>query len=145
MRCAISRSRTIAPVPPRDGEFWAAVRANAPPARLANKLDLFAANGRINLLDQETFEEVDWAWLLIGSGCLPAAMELQTREQLAKLAPQEVAALRNQVQQVAGSMPRHIDFLRHQFHCGARAALTGLPCVTRSEKSSSSVAAPPDG
>jgi tryptophan 7-halogenase len=96
----------------RDGDFWAAVRASAPPARLADRLDLYASNGRIILRDQETFEEVDWAWLLIGSGCMPDAIELQTREQLAKLAPREVAALRSQIQQVAASMPRHIDFLR---------------------------------
>jgi tryptophan 7-halogenase len=96
----------------RDGDFWAAVRASAPPARLADRLDLYASIGRIILRDQETFEEVDWAWLLIGSGCMPDAIELQTREQLAKLAPREVAALRSQIQQVAGSMPRHIDFLR---------------------------------
>ena len=81
MRCAISRSRTICAGAPRAGEFWAATRAAAPPERLAHKLDLYAANGRINLLDHETFEEVDWAWLLIGSGCVPAALELQTREQ----------------------------------------------------------------
>ena len=33
-----------------------------------DKLDLFGANGRINLLDLESFEEVDWAWLLLGAG-----------------------------------------------------------------------------
>lgn len=106
---------------PRAGAFWAAVRASTPPERLAHKLDLYAANGRIHVLDQETFEEVDWAWLLIGSGCLPAAIELQTREQLAKLPPQSVAALRAQVQQIAASMPRHSEFLRHQATLAARA------------------------
>ena len=63
----------------RPGDFWTAARAAAPPANLAHKLDLFAASGRINLLDHETFEEVDWAWLLLGAGCVPAALELQTR------------------------------------------------------------------
>ena len=94
MRCAISRSRTTARVARRSdaGDFWAATRAAAPPASLAHKLDLFAASGRIKLLDHETFEEIDWAWLLIGSGCVPAALELQTRERLAKLTPQDMSA-----------------------------------------------------
>ena len=45
---------------PRQGAFWAATRAVPSPQRLAHKLDLFSANGRIALLDHETFEEVDW-------------------------------------------------------------------------------------
>ena len=94
--------------------FWRATRAAAPPANLAHKLDLFAASGRINLLDHETFEEIDWAWLLIGGGCVPDAIELHTREQLAKLKPQDVSAIRARVQQVAASMPPHAEFVRRQ-------------------------------
>ncbi len=105
----------------RAGAFWDATRAVEPPARLAHRLDLYAANGRINLLDQEIFEEVDWAWLLIGSGKWPAAIELQTRDALAKLPPQEIAALRAQVQQLAASMPRHVEFLRHFLTAASRA------------------------
>lgn len=97
----------------RAGAFWDATRAVEPPARLAHRLDLYAANGRINLLDQEIFEEVDWAWVLIGSGKWPDAIELQTRDALAKLPAHEIAAMRAQIQQLAASMPRNVDFLRH--------------------------------
>ncbi len=100
--------------PPRSGEFWAATRAVPAPACLADKLDLYAASGRINLLDHESFEETDWAWLLLGSGCRAEAIELQIRLRLDKVSSYEVNALRTQVQQVAESMPRHIDFVRHQ-------------------------------
>ena len=86
--------------------------AVAPPDRLAHKLDHYAAGGRINLLDHETFEEIDWAWLLIGSGRVPDALELQIRLQLDKLPPQALASLRAHVQQVAASMPQHAEFLR---------------------------------
>jgi tryptophan 7-halogenase len=89
----------------RKGAFWEATRTAELPASLAHKLDLYAANGRIHVLDQETFEEVDWAWLLIGSGCLPAAMELQVRDLLAKLPPAAADSLRMSVRQVASSMP----------------------------------------
>jgi tryptophan halogenase len=106
----------------RPGEFWAATRANPPPARLADKLDLYAASGRINLLDHESFEEIDWAWLLLGSGRAPAALELQIRDRLSKVPRQQVDLLRTRVGQLAGSMPRHIDFVRHQATLAARAA-----------------------
>jgi tryptophan halogenase len=98
----------------RTGDFWNAVRASAPPDRLAHKLDLFAASGRINLLDQESFEEVDWAWLLLGSGLTPAALELQTRTLLDPVTDAQVAPMRASVQQLVASMPRHIDYLSRQ-------------------------------
>jgi tryptophan halogenase len=108
--------------PARAGEFWAATRAAPAPARLADKLDLYAASGRINLLDHETFDEIDWAWLLMGSGRKPAALELQIRDRIAKVSPQQAGSLRAQVEQLASSMPRHIDFVRHQAILAARAA-----------------------
>jgi tryptophan halogenase len=106
----------------RPGEFWTATRAAAPPARLAEKLDLYRANGRINLSDNETFEETDWAWLLMGAGCVPAAIELQIQLRLAKLPLQELSALRKQIQHMAASMPPHIEFVRRQAHLAARGA-----------------------
>ena len=109
--------------PARPGAFWAASRATAAPARLAERLDLYSASGRINLLDHESFEETDWAWLLVGSGCRPQAIELQIRLRLEKLSSQEVNALRTYVQQVANSMPRHIDFVRHQASSAARSGV----------------------
>jgi tryptophan halogenase len=104
----------------RQGGLWAAARAAAPPTRLAHKLDLYAANGRITLLDHETFEESDWAWLLIGSGCVPQALELQARDRLAKLSTREVDAMRTRVQQLAASMPSHAEFVRRQAAPAAR-------------------------
>jgi hypothetical protein len=46
---------------------------------------------------------------------------LQIRLRLEKLSLQEVNALRMHVQQLAASMPRHIDFVRHQASLAARA------------------------
>ena len=108
---------------PRSGEFWASTRAAAPPARLAEKLQLYGASGRINLLDHETFEETDWAWILMGAGCMPATLELQILVRLAKLPAQQVNTLRTQIQQVAASMPPHIEFVRRQAGPAAGGAL----------------------
>jgi len=98
----------------RAGKFWEATREQPLPGRLAEKLDLYAANGRISLLDHESFEETDWAWLLIGSGLKPDSLELQMQVQIAKLRPADTAAMRTHVQQVAASMPPHMEFVRRQ-------------------------------
>jgi tryptophan halogenase len=104
----------------RPGDFWNAARTCALPAELTHKLDLYSASGRLHVQDHETFEELDWAWLLIGSGCIPAAVEVQVRNNLAKLTPRDVEILRNRVQQVAASMPPHAEFVRRQSTPAAR-------------------------
>jgi tryptophan halogenase len=96
------------------GDFWSALRAAAMPARLSEKLELYGASGRINLVDFESFEEVDWAWLLMGAGYLPDAIELQIRSRLERVTAEEVAPLRTYVERIAASMPRHIDFVQRQ-------------------------------
>jgi len=97
---------------PRDGNFWRAIREVPLPTRLAERLDLYAASGRLNMLDFECVEETDWAWLLIGCDLQPRSIEQHVRLHLASLSAQEVAALRLHVQQLAASMPRHMDFVR---------------------------------
>jgi tryptophan halogenase len=106
---------------PRSGAFWTAARALSPPDRLAQRLDLFCASGRLNMMDFETFEEVDWAWLLLGARVTPQAMELQIRSQLEKIDPQRIAALRTQVERLAASMPRHGDYLLRSSGQGSHA------------------------
>jgi tryptophan halogenase len=106
----------------RPGEFWSSIRAQALPANLAARLDLYGASGRINLLDHESFEETDWAWLFLGTGFPADSLELQSRLQLAQLAPQEVTALRSHIQRLVQSMPSHGDFLRHQAAATPRAS-----------------------
>ena len=97
----------------RAGKFWEAARAEPAPARLANKLDLYRANGRIVMLDHESFEEVDWAWLLLGSGCLPATLEAQIQRLMETVSPASVAPLHRQLVELANTMPPHSQYLRH--------------------------------
>jgi tryptophan halogenase len=99
---------------PRRGELCRATRDMPLPERLANKLELFRANGRIELLDLESFEETDWAWLLLGSQHFPRALELQSRELVSKVPREHVAGILEQVMRLATSMPTHMDFVRHQ-------------------------------
>jgi len=96
------------------GEFWSALRSTPLPQRLAEKFELYCANARIGLLDFEPFEEVDWAWLLLGAEVLPDAVELQVRTQLEAVTPEQLAPVRTHLERLAASMPRHIDYVRGQ-------------------------------
>jgi tryptophan halogenase len=107
--------------PARPGAFWEAVRAAPVPDRLAHKLDLFRANGRIELLDFESFEETDWAWLLLGAGCKPDALELSVVLHLEKFGSREAAPLKAQVRHLAESMPPHREYVRRLGELAARA------------------------
>ena len=54
-----------------DEPFWDRARAAEPPADLAYKLALFAARGAVATLEDETFQEENWASILIGHGLIP--------------------------------------------------------------------------
>jgi tryptophan halogenase len=103
----------------RAGAFWDAVRAAPLPPRLAHKIDLFSANGRIDVYDFESFEETDWAWLFLGARQVPSALELQIHARVAQIRPEQVAPLREYVQRLVQSMPPHMEFVRR---FGARSA-----------------------
>jgi tryptophan halogenase len=98
----------------RAGALWARVRAAALPDRLAHKLDLYFANARIQLLDFETFEETDWAWLLLGGRRTPASLEVQIQQRMSQVPPEQVARLREQVARLVSTMPRHMDVVKNQ-------------------------------
>lgn len=96
----------------RDGAFWNAVGAEPLPESLALKLDQFRASGRITIHDNETFEEMDWAWLLMGAGEIPHALETSIETLLAEMPREQVAALRVHLERLVSTMPRHGDYLQ---------------------------------
>jgi tryptophan halogenase len=104
----------------RPGEFWAATRAAPLPETLAHKLDLFRANGRIDVRDHESFEETDWIWLLLGSGEMPRALELQIASLLEAVTAEQMVPLRTHIERLAASMPRHIEYVQHQISAPMR-------------------------
>jgi tryptophan halogenase len=98
----------------RPGEFWSATRSAQLPESLAHKLDLFSANGRIDVRDHESFEEIDWIWLLLGSGEVPRALELQIAGLLEAVTAEQMVPLHTHIERLAASMPRHIEYVQHQ-------------------------------
>jgi len=71
-----------------DEPFWDRARETPPPPELAAKLDLFAARGAVALYDDETFQEENWASVLIGHGLIPRGYD----PQVDTLAPDELIA-----------------------------------------------------
>lgn len=57
----------------RDEPFWRERRAEPLPDRLADRIALFQASGRIDRADQELFTEWAWQQVLIGQGVMPDA------------------------------------------------------------------------
>jgi tryptophan halogenase len=104
----------------RPGEFWSATRTAPLPETLAHKLDLYGANGRIDLRDHESFEEVDWAWLLLGTGNIPRALEMQMTSLLEPATAEQMEPLRTHIERLAASMPRHIEYVQHLMSAPAR-------------------------
>jgi tryptophan halogenase len=98
----------------RSATHWNEMRAEPLPQSLAEKLDLYRANGHILLRDHETFGAVDWAWLLLGSGCLPDALGLHARTNFTSAPLEQITGLHAAIQRLAASMPGHTDFVRQQ-------------------------------
>jgi tryptophan 7-halogenase len=104
---------------PRTGEFWSRLRAVPLPERLAHKLDLYFSNARIQTLDFETFEETDWAWLLLGGRRVPRSLEAQIGERVEQISADQVSALRQQLENLVSTMPRHMDIVRRHLGAGS--------------------------
>jgi tryptophan halogenase len=100
----------------RDGEpLWDDLRAMDLPESAAQKLRLYRARGRIILLDEESFEEPEWAALLDEHGIRP-----HRHDPLADAIPPDrlhrhFGRLRELIVQAVGTLPTHTDYVRH--HC----------------------------
>jgi len=95
-----------------DSDFWRMCRAIELPARLANKLALFRANGRIFQENVELFAEPSWLAVMVGQGIEagsyhPAADMLPDQETLTRL-----KHIREVVAATAEALPTQAEFLR---------------------------------
>jgi tryptophan halogenase len=93
-----------------------APRTSSEPAleRLFQRLELFKSNGRVTTADHETFEELDWAWALLGSEYWPDSMEIHARSSLDEaLRPDTFDSMKNAIERLVSTMPLHRDYLQH--------------------------------
>ena len=101
----------------RDSAFWNYCRTLAPPPGLADKLAVFAANGRVFREGAELFTETSWLSVMVGQGAVaggyhPAADLLSDAETLSRL-----DHIRRVVADTATLLPAQDDVLR-QMGCG---------------------------
>jgi tryptophan halogenase len=94
-----------------DQPLWDACRDAALPETLQRKLDVFAAQGRVPLYDDETFQEHGWESLFIGHGILP-----QSYDPRVDAVPEQehIAQIQARLHDVAGlveAMPLVDDFI----------------------------------
>jgi tryptophan 7-halogenase len=94
-----------------DSDFWNYCRTLEPPQGLANKLNMFRANGRVFREDTELFTETSWLSVMVGQGIEaggyhPAADLLPDEETLKRL-----AHIREVVARTAERLPMQMDFL----------------------------------
>ncbi|MDR6787679.1 tryptophan halogenase [Sphingomonas sp. BE138] len=95
----------------RDSAFWDYCRTLAPPPELAEKLAVFAANGRVFREGEELFTETSWLSVMVGQGMRaggyhPAADLLSDAETLERL-----AHIRHVVAETAQLLPRQDELL----------------------------------
>jgi tryptophan halogenase len=100
----------------RPEPFWRDCAAMAVPDSLAEKIDLFRANGRIARFNEELFAEVGWLQVMIGQGVMPAGYHpLADGPNDAELR-EFLSLIRQTVTKHVGGMPGHKAFLqRHSW------------------------------
>lgn len=101
----------------RDEAFWRYCRHMSVPDTLAERLELFLANGRVRVSGDELFTRPGWVSVLLGQNDLPGGYDpLADKVATAELSA-FMADVRSRIDSAVDAMPLHADYVR-QF-CGA--------------------------
>lgn len=104
----------------RDEPFWRDRAAMTIPDTLAEKIELFAASGRVFRFNEELFAEAGWLQVMVGQGLIPRGYHpLADAPSQAELA-EMLALMRQAVARPVSAMPGHRAFIAA--HCAAPAA-----------------------
>jgi len=102
----------------REGVFWRRCAAMEVPDTLAEKIDLFRANGRIVRVNEELFTEAGWLQVMTGQGIAPAGYH-PLADQVSRGQLDEFLSLTaTHVARQVAALPSHEDFIAA--HCAAR-------------------------
>jgi tryptophan halogenase len=115
-----------------DTPFWQQYRQRALPATLTRRLDLYRASGRISQRGPELFTDLDWFFVLEGSGVTPRdydpLVDTVDFEQVKRL----MLAISQKVSADVAAAPTHDSFFAaaNAKLAGARkAAITAAPAA----------------
>ena len=89
----------------------------AVPGSLTEKLDLFAANGRISRFNEELFAEPGWLQVMAGQGISPAGYHPAANDPEEGELREFLSLIRQTVVKQVGGMPSHEAFIAQ--HCKA--------------------------
>ena len=97
--------------------FWQACAAMAVPASLTEKLELFAANGRIARFNEELFAEPGWLQVMLGQGMMPAGYHPAADDPGDAELREFLSLIRQAVAKQVSAMPSHEAYIAQ--HCAA--------------------------
>ena len=96
---------------PRTEPLWAQCRDMALPDTLREKLDVFAASGRVFKVKDELFAEESWIQVLIGQGLIPQAydpfVDLESEARIV----QYLNDIHSVIAKCVALMPSHASFV----------------------------------
>ena len=100
-----------------DSEFWRYCKNMSVPDTLTQKLDLFAASGRIGRDVDDLFRDASWAQVMLGQGILPADYNPMADQMSEAQLSQFMGDVRGLIEKSVAGLPTHADFIAQ--HCKA--------------------------
>ena len=94
-----------------DSALWKDCRTMPLPDTLRHKIDLFAANGHVNMLDNEHFGEQSWISLFLGQNLVPARYDPLADVSDTEDVRRQLQGMATAIAQAAGSLPTHGQYL----------------------------------
>lgn len=101
-----------------DSAFWNYCRTMSIPDTLAEKIDLFRANGQIFREEDELFTETSWVAVLLGQGVEAGGQNVMTEAAGGPGLMHEIGEMERSIRFLVQHMPSHQEFLAR--YCPAR-------------------------
>jgi len=96
-----------------DSDFWNHVRTMEIPGSLQEKINLFAARGRVAEYSQGLFLEPSWLAVYLGQRVVPFAYDQRVDDIDTGVLREQLLRIRSQVSEAANEMSDHEEFIRN--------------------------------
>lgn len=99
-----------------DSEFWRYCKNMPIPETLRQKIELFQANGTINRINNELFNETSWLEVFLGQGLVPERYHPMVDNVPLSEIESRLARIRQVIVNSVEHMPNHSDFIAQNCH-----------------------------